>query len=441
MKKKLLLIQLNELNFDLIKNYFRSNNLDNLKKINNNIIKTYSEAKYNLLEPWIQWYSIYTGLSAKQHKVFRLGDVEKHKINHNQIFEAVEKKGFSVGCVAPMNAKNKLRSPKYFISDPWTKTKDVGDFFTKITSRTISEFVNNNSSSIVSIKSYLWLILIFFKFVRIKKYFLFLKYFLNSINKTWFKSIFLDALIHEIHMNLLHREKADFSTVFFNAGAHIQHHYLFNSIFYKNKNEKNPSWYLENKSDPIQDVAIAYNSIFKDYFNLLDEKRYDLIICTALSQSSNLRKEFYYRLNNHFDFLHNIGVNCKKVSTRMSRDFLVEFKNAKDLNNGSKIISNIKLNKKSFFKVFEKKDNTLFVSLIYSSEIKKNDNLKLENKKIYLKNQVSFVAIKNGKHSSRGYLYMSDLVKKNNKRLRNNFNIIKIFDLIVDYFNKPLSKS
>ena len=72
MKKKLLLIQLNELNFDLIKNYFRSNNLDNLKKINNNIIKTYSEAKYNLLEPWIQWYSIYTGLSAKQHKVFRL---------------------------------------------------------------------------------------------------------------------------------------------------------------------------------------------------------------------------------------------------------------------------------------------------------------------------------------------------------------------------------
>ena len=32
MKKKLLLIQLNELNFDLIKNYFESNNLDNLKK-------------------------------------------------------------------------------------------------------------------------------------------------------------------------------------------------------------------------------------------------------------------------------------------------------------------------------------------------------------------------------------------------------------------------
>lgn len=440
MKKKLALIQLNELNFDLIKKYFVSNSLDNLKRINKSIIKTNSETKYDLLEPWIQWYSIYTGLRAKKHKVFRLGEVEKHKINHSQIFEEVENRGFSVGCVMPMNAKNKLKLPKYFISDPWTKTKDSGDFFTKLTSRTISEFVNNNTSSIISKKSYLYLILIFFKFVRVKKYFLFLKYFLNSIKKTWFKSIFLDGLIHEIHLYLLHKKNADFSTVFFNAGAHIQHHYLFNSVDYKKKDERNPSWYLESKFDPVQDLAIAYNFIFKDYFNLLNEKKYDLIICTALSQSSNLRKEFYYRLNDHFKFLHNIGVNCKKVSTRMSRDFLIEFKNIRDLNNGSKILSNIKLNNKYLFKVFEKKNNTLFVSLIYSLEIRKNDNLKFKTRKIYLKNEVSFVAIKNGKHSSRGYLYMSDMLKKNNKKISSKINIVKVFDLIVDYFNKPSLK-
>ena len=235
MKKKLVLIQLNELNFDLVKQYFKSNKLDNLKKINKNIIKTSSETEYDLLEPWIQWYSIYTGLRAKQHKVFRLGDVEKNNFNHNQIFEDVENKGFSVGCVAPMNAKNKLKSPKYFISDPWTKTKDSGDFFIKLASRTISEFVNNNSSSIISKKSYIHLIIIFFKFVRINKYFLFFKYFLNSITKTWFKSIILDYLIHEIHINLLLKKKPDFSSVFFNAGAHIQHHYLYNSMRYKKK--------------------------------------------------------------------------------------------------------------------------------------------------------------------------------------------------------------
>ena len=72
MKKKLVLIQLNELNFDLIKKYFLSKNLDILKKISKNIINTNSETKYELLEPWIQWYSIYTGLRAEKHKVFRL---------------------------------------------------------------------------------------------------------------------------------------------------------------------------------------------------------------------------------------------------------------------------------------------------------------------------------------------------------------------------------
>jgi len=442
MKKKLVLIQLNELNFDLIKKYFLSKNLDILKKISKNIINTNSETKYELLEPWIQWYSIYTGLRAEKHKVFRLGDVEKNKINHNLIFEEIENKGFSVGCVAPMNAKNKLRSPKYFVSDPWTKTRDSNDFFIKTTSKTISEFVNNNSSSIISKKSYFYLILIFFRFVRVKKYFLFFKYFFYSNKKTWFKSIFLDAFIHEIHLSLLNKEKADFSSVFFNAGAHIQHHYLFNSIDFKKRNERNPSWYLKKKFDPILDIATAYNLILKDYFYLLHKKQYEIIISTALSQSSNLRKEFYYRLNNHYEFLKNIGLKCKKVSPRMSRDFLIEFKNKKDLKEGCKIIKNVNLKNKPFFKVFEKKNNTLFVSLIYSSEIKKNDNIKSkDNRKIYLKDNVSFVAIKNGKHSSKGYLYISNSVKRDNKNLGNNINITKIFELIINYFSKPILKS
>ena len=39
----------------------------------------------------------------------------------------------------------------------------------------------------------------------------------------------------------------------------------------------------------------------------------------------------------------------------MSRDFLIEFKNKKDLKEGCKIIKNVNLKNKPFFKVFEKK--------------------------------------------------------------------------------------
>ncbi len=72
-KKKLLLIQLNEINFELVKKY---QNDRQFKFFNNDFFNkltiTSSEEKYELLEPWIQWVSVYTGKRAKEHKIFRL---------------------------------------------------------------------------------------------------------------------------------------------------------------------------------------------------------------------------------------------------------------------------------------------------------------------------------------------------------------------------------
>ena len=74
MKNKLIFIELNEINFDLVKKYslnysFKVFNNDFFKKLK----KTKSEDEYNLLEPWIQWVSIHTGLTAREHKIYRLG--------------------------------------------------------------------------------------------------------------------------------------------------------------------------------------------------------------------------------------------------------------------------------------------------------------------------------------------------------------------------------
>ena len=57
MRKKLLIIQINEVNFDLVKLYSEKYNLINFKHILNNFnnIETTSEKKYSNLEPWIQW--------------------------------------------------------------------------------------------------------------------------------------------------------------------------------------------------------------------------------------------------------------------------------------------------------------------------------------------------------------------------------------------------
>ena len=49
-----------------------------------------------------------------------------------------------------------------------------------------------------------------------------------------------------------------FSNLFLNSGAHIQHHYLFNSKAYQG-NLKNPDWYCPNGYDPLIQILSEYD--------------------------------------------------------------------------------------------------------------------------------------------------------------------------------------
>ena len=160
LKKKLIFIELNEINFDLVKKY-KKKNLKSFNIISKNIIETKSEKEHKYLEPWIQWVSIHTGLSAKQHKIFRLGEIINYK-NLEQIFELVESNQYKVGCISPMNTENKLINPAFFIPDPWTETLSDSSFWSKLITKVTKYAVNNNTTQKVGIINYLSLGLIFF---------------------------------------------------------------------------------------------------------------------------------------------------------------------------------------------------------------------------------------------------------------------------------------
>ena len=164
-KKKLIFIQLNEINFDILSKYsakfpfkfFTPLFFDKLKK-------TYSEKNYDLLEPWIQWVSIHTGTIAQEHKVFRLGDIKN--FSHEQIFEKIEKKGKVVGAISPMNAKNNLNNPEYFISDPWTNTISGPGRWIRYVSESLSKIVNMNAHKKIPLSIYVNIIIILIKSFR-----------------------------------------------------------------------------------------------------------------------------------------------------------------------------------------------------------------------------------------------------------------------------------
>ena len=397
---KLIFIELNEINFDLVKKYCKKKYPSFHFILGNNLIKTTSEKEYELLEPWIQWPSVHTGLSANEHKIFRLGDTENLQDN-DQIFEEVEKHGFTVGCISPMNTANKLKNPKYFIPDPWTSTTSDNSFWSKIISKTISKNVNNNANGMLKFGTLFNLVLIFFKFAQIKNYYLYFKLIMLSLTRKWSRALVLDLIIHDIHLNLFKKFTPNFSTVFFNAGAHIQHHHLWSSVFVGEKNENN-----NQDQDIFEKMLQVYEVILSDYLKL---ERVDFIIATGLSQKPYNKKEYYYRLKNHESFLKKLKLNFKEVIPRMSRDFLIKFNSDIDAKNAEIELKSLKIQNSNYeLFLIDNREKSLFVTLIYPYEIVKKDLLTLENKKISFYNEVSLVAVKNADHCETGYAYYSE---------------------------------
>jgi hypothetical protein len=219
------------------------------------------------------------------------------------------------------------------------------------------------------------------------------------------KAVVLDSLLADVHLTLWKKYKPDFSNLFLNSGAHIQHHYLFNSIAYQG-DLKNPDWYCPDGFDPLIQILSEYDYQIGKLLKLKDVK---LIIATGLHQQPHEHLTFYWRLKEHVKFAEMIGIkNFSEILPRMSRDFLIKFKKESDALNAENLLNSFCASKDEI-KIFEvdNRGTSLFVELVYPNDIKDNDsiyskesNLKLERFKSYL----AFVAIKNGEHNGIGYM-------------------------------------
>jgi hypothetical protein len=427
MKKKIILLGLNELNFDYIKFYIDQGLLPNFKKIFKiqPPIETVSENEYKLLEPWVQWVTIHTGKTFDEHKVFRLGDIVNNP-ELSQLFEELENEGLSVGAVSPFNADNRLKNPVFFVPDPWTNTYPSGNWIVKALYQAVHQSVNDNANSKLNFKSILSLGFGLFLYVPISRWFHYLKTILNS-KKSGAKAVLLDSLLADVHLSLWKKNKPDFSNLFLNSGAHIQHHYLFNSDAYKG-NIKNPEWYCPQGFDPLIQILSEYDKQIEKLLKLKDVK---IIIATGLHQQPHGQLTFYWRLKEHVKFAEKIGIeNFTEILPRMSRDFLVKFNNEIDAVNAEKLLNSFYASNDDI-KLFEvdNRGTSLFVELVYPNDINESDSiyskeieLKLGNFKSYL----AFVAIKNGEHNGIGYLTSNfDLKLEKQIRLTDLKSIIK----------------
>ena len=430
-KEKLIFWELNEINFDYVNFYIKKGKLKNWKKMieDHGLFTTYADENYNDLQPWIQWPTIRTGLNFDEHGVYRIGDIVESNIK--QHWEILEDKGYSVAAISPINASNETNKSSFWIPDPWTDTKTSGNGFTQRFSKALKQVVNDNSKEKISFSSVVVILEALITKSQFSSWRTYLTCCIGATKKQhWSKVTFLDRLLCDTFISLWRSNKPDFSSLWLNGGAHIQHHYLCSSESYKGS-IKNPEWYVPNGKDPLLEILEMYDLFLKELMNL-DSTR--LIIAIAIKQIPYESPVFYWRLKNHDNFLRKLGIKFKRIQPRMSIDFLIEFESDKDLIFAEKILLNLKSSKGNLiFGEINRVKEGLFVSLTFPCDIKDNFHIFLnDNRYENFENDVVFVAIKNGHHDGLGY-YLDTARKpgelKANKKKKN------IFSFVMDHFS------
>jgi PAS domain-containing protein len=300
-----------------------------------------------------------------------------------------------------MNAKHRVRNAAFFVPDPWTNTSVTASPLLKRLAGAISQAVNDNASNKISLASLVALVAGLARYARVGNYGEFIALVFGSVRHPWKRALLLDLLLSEVFISETRSTNPNFATLFLNAGAHIQHHYMFSSATYRG-DQKNPTWYAPEGADPVLEVYSLYDKILGYIAETFPEAR--LMIATGLRQVPYPKLKYYWRLKHHANFLRLIGVDFLTVTPRMSRDFLVACVDEEQARRADeRLRSALTSSGDPLFEV-DNRGTEIFAMLVYAGSIDPTTKFRVGNEPyLELHSHVAFVAIKNGEHDGTGY--------------------------------------
>lgn len=409
----MLIVELNEFNRSFLEKGANSLNLENLKYILTlNSSKTYSpeQQEHHGLDPWVQWVSIHTGKTLKQHKIIRNCDIKKLKFK--QFWEILSEEGISTGIWGPMNAKkNDSKLCLFFLPDPWNYgelafPKSLNNFLY------LPRYYSKNYTKTSKVK-FIFGIIRLIKFLInpplmfgvLGNFFKVIKYIsIDGINNNNLFGIF-DLISTEVFLHYKEKFNPELSLIFLNSLAHFQHHYW----------EKN----LINKKAQIslEILDLILGKLLKKIGN-----KEPLIILNGLSQK-NIKDEgyFIYKQISAEQFLDDLKVKYTSVEQFMTNDGQIKFKTKKDLERAKYILDNVFIeNKKLFYteNISQNETPILFWQIDFYEKIKKDSYFSFLNKKYSFYQYFVLLAERSGSHIPNGeiiyrYFNLPKLIKNN----------------------------
>lgn len=292
-----------------------------------------------LLEPWIQWYSVHTGLAYDQHKVFHL--TEGARAGHADIYRMLLAAGRNVASFASMNVAPFASEGSTYLGDPWSEDGNAFppelDLYSRFVGQNVREYSNASqrmglaeqarfvafmarhglsADTVASIVAQL----------GDEK--------LSARERSWRRVFVLDRLQFDLFRSTWRKTRPAFASFFANSVAHLQHSYWRHMEPEAFKIRPDAAE-MASYDDAIRDAYVALDGVVGKFRALAKTEGARLMFLTALSQQPFLRYEdlggqHFHRLHDVEKFLDQLGIVRLDVSPTMTHQYLVRFASAEE---------------------------------------------------------------------------------------------------------------
>lgn len=346
-----ILLEFNELTPELMFRFIKQGLLPNFERFYNQSYAyiTDPEEKVENLEPWIQWVTVHTGLKAEEHGIQELGEASKlPEKGLTELFSEQQKKVLICGT---MNVRFDDGIDGAVIPDPWTTNIEPSADELKPFYNFVQSLVQKHTDPTRKLAPSDYLAFVRFM-LQHGLTLTTIKSIISQLTKEritgkfqWRRVSILDRVVWDVFKHYYKKISPDFSTLYLNSVAHLQHHYWRNldPHLFKVK----PS---EEEQKEFKDAVLyGYQKMDAILGEVVDFAGKDatLMLCSAVAQKPCLIYEdqggkVYYRATKMEKFLDFAGITEKYVySPVMSEEFHLKFDSEKDANSAAEKLSSL----------------------------------------------------------------------------------------------------
>jgi type I phosphodiesterase/nucleotide pyrophosphatase len=372
-KDKLILLEFNELCPSLIEKWMLADDLPNFKAFydaSQIYLSQSDEPEAPFLEPWIQWYSLHTGLNYRQHKVFRLTDGPL--AGHKDIWSTLQENGLQVGNFSSMNAAAIQNCSGFYVPDPWCTGQNSHpnnlQKFQDFVQSQVQEYTNTSNQDTIWNQIAIGTNLIklgvtpktigkIVSQLKAEKF--------GGANIGWKRAFILDWLYYDVFKKLFHEKQPNFSTFFLNSTAHMQHAYwrhMDPSAFSTKPNKKE----LSDFGNAIKQAYINMDKLLGRFIKLSDDNGATLALATGLSQkpftsADDIGGQRFYRFKSIERFLDEANVPYNSVEPVMTHQYMVRFESSERRDTARKKLSGVTIANEPVLQVDNEGASALYI--------------------------------------------------------------------------------